>query len=187
MFQDGSFLVAVKHVLATTPIWLYFAFLYLLFVGYRESRMRVLSFRSVYMFTVIVVLISFEALSSYFTMTSSMVTRWLFGLLFGIGLGGLKIMLVKIDVDRKLQFFRFSGSWAVFFIVIIFLVAKNYVSYQLMKAPALLDNSNFQLLLLILMGAFPGMFVGRFLYCCYRFFFGPYTDLSQYRKKKTSK
>lgn len=157
-------MTTIHYFLINTPIWVYILFAYLMFIGYKSSKARVVSLLKL---CIAPVIFTWMSLHSMFTELHGVYWHsliWVLGLIIGSTIGWLLAIRLKPQVDKKRLLVRTEGSWLMMVLIILIFAYKYYLGFVTAVHPEIISHPGFLWCSLILLGAITGMFVGRVLY-----------------------
>ena len=165
-----------------TPWWVYLLMLYVLIIGIKASKGRIVSLKKLCIIPVIFIAMSIHTLVTSFKITPFSVTTWLMTILIGTLLGWLFIYRFTLRVDKPHSLIETPGTWSTLIIIIIIFATKYYFGYELGTDPTLAKHLGFEFSLLTVSGLCTGFFVGRVICYLYRLQSNVSVNLSQEKK-----
>lgn len=149
-----------------TPWWVYALLVYLLWVGIRAARPRVVALKKLLILPIIFTLLSLHTLLTSVVLSPLTIGAWAVALLVGGAIGYAQISRQTLQVDRARGLLRVPGSWSVLVLIVIIFASKYYFGYSLSIDPQRAHHWPFALSLLAVSGICTGLLIGRFT--CYR-------------------
>ena len=154
----------IRDTLLQTPWWVYVLLIYLIRIGIRASKERVISFKKLLILPVIFTAMSVHTLVSSFQIDLSLGLSWLISIFLGGLVGYLLIRKHNIKVDRKNLLIQTPGTWITLVLVLIIFASKYYFGYELSVDPGLIKQTAFEFSMLFVSGVCTGLFIGRFTF-----------------------
>lgn len=152
-----------------TPWWVYVLLIYLIYIGVKASKTRVVKLPVIFIIPLIFVGISLHTLFSSFSIDGVAMLTWLCAILFGLMLGWRQIYHYVLRVDKEHQLIQVPGTWSTLTIVLAMFAAKYYFSYELVTNALFVSSPVFKNMALIIFGVAAGFFIGKLLCYLYRF------------------
>jgi fucose 4-O-acetylase-like acetyltransferase len=172
-------MTSLWDTLLSTPWWVYVLFIYLVLIGIKSSKTRVVSLRKLFFVPAIFLVLSAHTLLTTFNITPITVGAWALALAIGVVLGFLQIARLNVAVDRAHKLVKVPGSWTTLVIILIIFFSKYYFGYALAVHPDYTNNTHFELTMLAISGLFSGALVGRLVCYLYRMTSMPSVNLHQ--------
>lgn len=167
------------YFLINTPVWVFILFAYLIFIGYKSSKTRVVSLKKLFIAPIVFTLMSIHSMIHELQGDYWMALVWLLGMVIGASLGWLQVHRLKPQVDKQHWLVHTQGSWVTMILVILIFGYKYYLGYITAVQPDIITHTGFLWSSLIIIGAITGMFVGRLLYYIRCFYVLPSVDLKE--------
>lgn len=152
-----------------TPWWVYVLLIYLINIGVKASKTRVVKLRVIFIVPLIFVGISLHTLLTSVSIDGMALLTWSCAIFFGLMLGWGQIYHYVLRVDKKYHLIKIPGSWSTLVIVIAMFMAKYYFSYELVTNTLFVRSPIFESSALAIFGASAGFFIGKLLCYLYRF------------------
>lgn len=171
--MSSSILLILEH----TPWWVFVLFFYCLWIGLKARKPHVLPLWKMFIIPLVFVYLSLHTLIHALSPSATIYLTYTIALFIGMVLGAIQLFFQKIQVDRASQRIHISGSWFTLIIILIIFASKYTLGYQMASDPMLLHNTTFELTLVLISALTSGMFVGRLLFCLWRFIKGPFVTL----------
>lgn len=160
------------------PVWVYVLFVYLMIVGIKSTKPRVISLMRLFIIPIILILISFSNLiafkHNYFN-----IILWTVLFLIGVSLGWWQIRWLPIKVDKKHWLVRTPGGYSTLVLILIIFSIKYYFGYKTTVDPQIISNMYFLIAFLSISGFCIGFFIGRLSGYLFKMHRGLQVDLSQ--------
>jgi hypothetical protein len=169
----------IIQFLKNTPTYVYFIFIYLMYVGIKSCRNRVVSIIRTPIIGMVFLYLAGNTIYKSFPDTGAIWGVFLLFLTAGAFLGYLLVYKQKIQVDKKKNLIALPGTWTTIIILFIIFTCKYYIGYIHHEKIEMFQNRGFQFFALGIMGVSSGLFVGRSINYFYRYFTGPYTELTK--------
>lgn len=147
-----------------TPWWVYVLLGYLIAVGVKASKVRIIPFWKVFVLPTIFLFMSIQTLATMETIDYLNTSSWIAAMLVGSLLGWWQVKCLDIKIDKKHSLIQIPGSWDTLLLILIIFIAKYYFGYEQATNPVLAVQLNFKVSMLVLSGVCTGLFLGR-LFC----------------------
>lgn len=153
-----------SQVLGGTPWWVWFIFIYVLIIGVKALRPRIVS---IYRLTLMPLLFVFLSIHTLFIVPLDFirVTYFLLTSLIGVGIGFWQISRLYLQIDKKQKYIAVPGSITTLLLVLVIFASKYYFGYTIDTNPLMMQNNAFVWSMLAISGICTGMFIGRAI--CY--------------------
>lgn len=171
-------LKTIWEILIHTPWWVYLILAYVLNVGIRASKTRVVALKKLFIVPAIFLFMSIHTLVTSIKIDIFTVTIWSLAILLGTGLGWWQIARYQLQVDKKHGLIRLPGTWSTLLIIAIIFITKYYFGYQQAVNPDFANQASLIYSLLAVSGICTGLFIGRLICYLYRMETNPQTDLA---------
>lgn len=146
-----------------TPWWVYLLLVYLIIVGLKASKSRIIPFWKLFVLPTIFLSISIQNLTTIENIEYLSISSWIVAMLVGSLLGWWQVKRLDIKIDKKSSLIQIPGSWDTLLVMLIIFVAKYYFGYEKATNPVLVAQLNFKVSMLALSGVCTGLFLGRLL------------------------
>ncbi|MEE8392979.1 MAG: DUF6622 family protein [Rhodospirillales bacterium] len=150
------FLAFIAH----TPVWIWFLFAMLIWVGHRRSRPRVTTLRTMLILPLVILGVYFNFMWG-FTLDSGSLGGWALGLGAGVLLGWLITRGQPVRADHENALVGLPGSWTTMIIIVLIFTTRFYFGYYFTTYPELKFEPIYILARLTTIGFFTGLFFGR--------------------------
>lgn len=168
----------IINVLFHTPTYVYFIFVYLVIVGIRTARDRVVSLYKSMVVVAVFLYLSINGIAKLQLDYGYYLALFMI-LAASAYLGWLQAAKRKILIDREKMLLSLPGSWATLVLVFVIFSSKYYIGYKSSLDPSFLLSSPAKLLAIVTSGFSSGAVVGRFINYIYRFKADKHTALSK--------
>jgi len=148
-----------------TPWWVYLLLSYLIAVGIKASKMRIIPFWKVFLLPTIFLFMSIQSLTTIEMIKYLSVGSWIVAMLVGILFGWWQVKHLDIKIDKKRSLIQIPGSWDTLLVMLIIFIGQYYFGYEKATNPVVVAQVEFKVSILILSGVCTGLFLGRLL--CY--------------------
>ena len=161
-------MIMVTETLRHTPVWVYFIFVYLLYVGIRSMKARVMSVKRIVIMPLVFIIWSgvSMALSGRF---ETVIVGWIALLPFGMLAGYIQTRRFDIQVNRKLGRIKIPGTISTLVIIALTFSFKYFAGFMNAVYPDIANGNVFQPTIFAVSGFFTGIFVGRMILYLHRF------------------
>ena len=161
-----------------TPVWVWFLFGYLIYRGIKGLKSRIMPLSNVFIMPGIFLALSLQNIVSRMCAcfdTTIFLTYLLF-LLFGIVIGWMIVLRMKVVVDKKRHLIAMPGSVFVLIFTLLIFGVKYFFGY--MKAVNPEAISFFAIVSFVgISGVIAGITIGRMLHYLYLYKKASHTDL----------
>lgn len=144
-----------------TPWWVYLLLVYLIIVGLKASKSRIIPFWKIFVLPTIFLSISIQNLTTIENIEYLSISSWIVAMLVGSLFGWWQVKRLDIKIDKKGSLIQIPGSWDTLLVIIIIFIAKYYFGYEKATNPVLVAQLNFKVSMLVLSGVCTGLFLGR--------------------------
>ncbi|MDF1795000.1 MAG: hypothetical protein P1U63_00545 [Coxiellaceae bacterium] len=151
----------VKGFIVGTPWWVYLLFVYLIYIGFKASKGRIVSIYKMLLLPVIFGWLAIDTIMQDFTIDAWAMTSFIVSLIVFTWLGYLHVIKMKCEVDRDHRLVKASGTWSVLFLVLIIFFSKYYFGYQLAVNPDIVHNRHFEMTYIAVSAACIGYLLGK--------------------------
>lgn len=155
----------IKNAISGTPVWVWVVFVYLLLVGLKATRNRIIYLPKLYIIPIILIGLQYDTFISgnvfYIALYFSL-------LCVGLGIGVLSVLRTPIKIFKDLKSIELPGSYSTLIILFLFFCVKYIFGYLQATNPMLYGQNEF--LEISIGAAFSGFFLGRTLNYTYRFY-----------------
>jgi hypothetical protein len=159
---------AVTGIMKHTPVWVYFIFGYLVYVGIQSTKTRIVSVKRVLILPIVFAVWSLGSLVTSGQFESKII-GWLAALPVGILIGCLQTRRLDIKVDREHSRIRIPGTISTVIIIILTFSAKYYSGFMNSQYPAVAQGIIFVIVMSSISGLFAGILAGRMALYLYRY------------------
>lgn len=159
----------IYQLLINTPWWVYLILIYLIIVGIKASKTRIVSLKKLFIIPLVFLIMSIETLISSFKIDLLNFSIWSLGILIGAIFGYIQTYRYKLKIDKENGLLEIPGTWSTLVIISVIFIAKYYISYELAVDPAIINENVFEISALLVTGVCTGLFIGRL--CCYLYRF----------------
>ncbi len=161
-----------------TPWWVYVLLVYLIIMGFKASRTRVIELKRLFIIPALFTFLSVQTLLSSFKVDTFSILTWVIAILIGVAFGYLQIIRHKLRVDKKSFLVEMPGTWSTLVLIIIIFTSKYYFGYELSVDPQIAQQTLFEFSMLGISGVCTGLFIGRLFCYLYRFVTSESVELS---------
>ena len=161
--------IKIYEAILGTPIWVWLALVYLIFIGIINLKTRVQKLYTIFILPVIFLLIFIQSLISNYKFSLYPWTIWLTALFLSIIFSWLLFKNIKIKADKQKKLIQIAGSKSTLFLVLTVFIVKYFFGYVEDVKPLISENSIFITLKLIFSGGISGLFIGRALCYLYKY------------------
>ncbi len=168
----------IWQIIIHTPWWVYLLLIYLIRVGIRASKTRIVTLKKLFIIPLIFTFLSVHTLITSFSLSVFTVTIWVVAILIGAILGWFQIYRYKLKVDRQHLLIQVPGTWSIMILIVIIFATKYYFGYELAVDPKLVEQTGFEFAVLAVSGVCTGLFIGRLVCYLYRLRTAPSIDLT---------
>ena len=156
---------AIWQAAVHTPWWVYLLLCYLIAVGIKASKVRIIPLWKAFVLPTIFLSMSIQTLTTIETIEHLSIGSWIVAMLVGSSFGWWQVQRLDIKIDKKRSLIQIPGSWDTLVVILIIFIAKYYFGYEKATNPVLVTQLNFKISVLVLSGGCTGLFLGKL--CCY--------------------
>jgi hypothetical protein len=170
LVRSEFMLVEIWQIAIHTPVWVYLLLIYLIVVGVKASKTRVVKLQRIFTIPAILAVMSVHTLMTTITLVDYLiVSSWIIAMLIGILLGWWQVKRLDIQIDKKRLLIQIPGTWSTMYILLTIFVAKYYFGYEKATNPILMEQLEFNVSMLAVSGVCTGLFIGRLIAYLYHF------------------
>lgn len=151
-----------SEILARTPIWVYGVFVGLVFLGYYQSKDKLLEHNKIFILPIIMVIYSCTSLFSTFGAQLSAILCFNVAIML-IAWNGRQLDMIKNSIFYlpETNTFLFKGSWVWLGLIMAIFFTKYTVNVLIARQADVIGDPSFINLISALYGAFTGLFLAR--------------------------
>ncbi|MDF1654858.1 MAG: hypothetical protein P1U34_07055 [Coxiellaceae bacterium] len=153
----------IKGFIVGTPWWVYLLFIYLVYIGFKASKDRIVSIYKMLLLPIIFGWLAIDTIMQDFTVDTWAVLAFIVSLAIFTLLGYLHVIKMKCSIDLEHKLVKSPGTWSVLIIVLIIFVSKYYFGYQLAVDPSIVHNRHFEMTYIAVSAACIGYLLGKVL------------------------
>lgn len=113
-----------------TPWWVYLLLGYLITVGIKASKVRVIPFWKVFVLPTIFLSISIQNLTTIENIEYLSIGSWIVAMLVGSLFGWWQVKRLDIKIDKKCSLIHIPGSWDTLLVILVIFIANYYFGYE---------------------------------------------------------
>lgn len=163
----------ILQALKGTPLWVYLLFVFLIWLGVKSIKTRVLSIYRLAILPTFITFMGIQTARSAFSISFLPVFAFVLALILGGALGMREMGKKMLRVDQKRHLVEVPGTWMTLILILVIFSAKYYFGYALARDPTRAEDTTFELSLLSVTGLCVGLLVGRFVIYLYKLIKGP--------------
>ncbi len=163
-----KWLLEMEAVLSGTPWWVWVLFVYIIMIGLKAKKARVVPLYKLLIVPILFVSLTLHTLTEV-PLSGVNITGFIVPTLLGLGLGFWQIWRLHLKVDKKRKLLHIPGSWVTLILVLIIFSSKYYFEYSETMNPLIVEEVGFVLSMLAISGLCTGIFIGRVICYLYRF------------------
>tara|TARA_R110000744_G_scaffold243020_1_gene360031 strand:+ start:75 stop:572 length:498 start_codon:yes stop_codon:yes gene_type:complete len=153
--------VQLSALISHTPIWVFVVFFILLFLGFIQTKVRVVAVKTVFILPVAMIMFSFFGVYAVFGLSFLALSLWAMGLVTTLVIG-LKLDYPKlVSFDAQCNKLTIPGSWVPLVFMMAIFFTKYFVGFAVARELPIVNEDLFMVLLSLLYGAFSGVFLSR--------------------------
>lgn len=168
----------VIGALEGTPWWVWALLAYLIYVGWKRTKTRIIRHRRIYILPAIIFIIELESVIRLFDGSALRILLWIGGLLIGIAVGWLVIRPMKIRADKDRDLLEMPGSWSSMAALLIIFAVKYYFGFMQAVARERMAEPGWVDIQLAVTGALAGWLIGRAGCFLWKFWNEPHNELA---------
>ena len=116
----------IKDFLINTPVYVYFIFSYLLFIGIKSTKKRIISFFRVIILVILFIYLSINNILKFPVNSLDFILLGLSLLVFS-SISWKLTSLQKIKVDKEKLLFSLPGTWTNLIVLLLIFTTKYYI------------------------------------------------------------
>jgi len=151
----------ILEILRRTPMWVYFLFAALIFLGYTQSRTRSVSAARLAILPVVMAAFSLYGVLSGFGASPAPVAAW--ACLLAVSAAGFAALDLSRGATYANGVFTVPGSWLPMAVILIIFFTRYAINVSLAISPGLRGVQPFAITVCALYGLASGFFAGRML------------------------
>ena len=152
---------ALIQIVRHTPVYVFLALAYGLFVGIRALRSRSMLVPTMPILPAVFLVLSIGSLISTASTLPITVFAWIVAVGTGVGLGASLLSANVLAVDRGRSRVTLGGDLSVLVLFVVFFGVKYFSGVVHATRPALASNPAFAIAMMVLSGISTGIMVGR--------------------------
>ena len=149
------------RIVGNTPLWVWPLLLALLWLGFDQTRARVVGLRRILLLPAVMTGLSLSGAMTSFGAGPLVLLVWSIAVCIGTGLAVKRPAVSLARYDPATALFHLPGSWAPLALILGIFSAKYATGATLAMQPALAASIEFSTLVSAVYGVFSGIFVGR--------------------------
>lgn len=149
------------EILTHTPLWVFGLFVLLVYLGWQQSRERVVNQYVIFLLPIGMVALSYAGMLSSFGSHILPLTLWLVSLVIILFIFVMCLSVKGVTYDRSQGKYTIQGSWLPFVLMMAIFFTKYAVGVMSALSPDIVDNQIFVVLCSVLYGLFSGIFLAR--------------------------
>lgn len=153
------------NAITGTPTWVWVIFVYLLLIGYKATRTRVIYLPKLYIIPIILIGLQYKLFLSGNLFN---IVLYLSFLSVGVGIGILSVLKTSVKILKELKSIELPGNYSTLILLFLFFCIKYIFGY--LQATNAVLASEYAFLEIAIVATFTGFFLGRTLNYTYRFF-----------------
>lgn len=171
----------IFKILSSTPVYVYLILCYLLLVGIRAAKNRIVSLNrillsyGVFAYLAISAILKFQLTFSNYILLLSVLILFSF-------LGWLSIAKKMIKIDQQKKLMALPGSWITLLLVLIIFSSKYYLGFKSYQDPIYIMSLEAKIITISTSSFSLGLILGRLSNYLFRFKFSEHEDLSSKNK-----
>ncbi len=113
-----------------TPWWVYLLLVYLITVGLKASKARVIPFWKIFVLPTIFLFMSIQNLMTIESIEYLSIGSLIVAMIVGSLFGWWQVKRLDIKIDKKYSLIQIPGSWDTLLVILIVFSAKYYFGYE---------------------------------------------------------
>lgn len=167
-------------ILLGTPWWVIALFCYLMYVGLKLGKTRLVPLKRLVFVPALFLIWSFFSLATKYPLNFFTTTCWSLSTLGGYYLGWYMLSKKPIAVDKNQKLILLPGSWLTLISFLLFFAGKYLFGATYALHPELRSSLLYTLPDIALSGIISGRQLGNLLCLIYKFKFTPHSDLQDF-------
>jgi hypothetical protein len=162
-----------------TPWWVYVLLFILIVIGIQASKTRTVTLYKLFIMPIFFSVMAIHSLTAYLNITFISVGSLASAALIGILLGFAQVYHLDLQVDQKKRLLKMPGTWSTMALILIIFISKYYFGYEIAIDPSRLQDTHFEIMMLLVSGICTGLFIGKLAGCLYHLQHGPHVNLTE--------
>ena len=150
----------ISDIIINTPIWVWPLFAFLIFIGFRCGKMRVVKLNFLYIMPSVYLALSLKNIITT-EVNIIMIAGWLGGILTATYVSWYFHRNVIVSPDHKNKLIRLPGEWLTLSLIIVYFSIRYYYGYKTSITPEITQDIQFMTIFNIIFGMATGLFFGR--------------------------
>lgn len=151
-----------NQFIINTPFWVWVLLVYLIVRGIKARKPASTTLVKIATLPVLFTLIGFCDLFLIYPLNLTTSVSWCAGIIFGACVGWYMIEIKKITINKKNKTIHRPADYTLLPLILLTFIVKYCLGAINFIKPALIHNSLFSILFLVLYGFFTGIFIGKF-------------------------
>jgi len=165
----------VIQIFKGPPLWVWALLIYLLYVGFKALKPRVMSLKKIGILPTVFLYFSIQRLATNINFFNSLV--WICSTIIGVLLSLILFKNIKISADKKNNLLKLPGSYSTLILILVSFSIKFYFGFQIGKDPNVLKDADFFYRYIMGSTISFGIFLGKTFLYLYKFKKAESTDL----------
>lgn len=166
--------ISIWERIADTPWWVYALFVYVAMVCFIATKPHTVTLKSLYITSAIFIPISIISICLVLPFSFYNMLIWAIATLAGAALGWLQFKVMKIKAIKQESKLHIPGTWSIFLLAGLVLVANYYYGDTIKLDLSLLLLPKYTPYVLAIYGVLSGLFIGKIIYSRRCIKSGPY-------------
>ncbi len=173
----------ILKILSKTPYWIFLVFGYLIYLGIKSTKKRIVSITKLSIISVVFLIFSIKHLNFLWDISDFIAYIWLGTILIGIFFGWISFVGKEVIVDKKRGLVQIPGSYNVLFIVMFVFISRYIIGF--ISAITLdLTIEPYMIFLKVFVSSLPaGILLGRLLFIFKNHTYGPFKELYKIKEE----
>lgn len=149
------------QILQHTPLWVFGLFIGLVFLGYSQTKTRLLSVKRLIIFPIVMLSLSVLGIASSFGIHLLSIAMWLCGLSLAFAINYWVVSPRDVRYLKDEQVFSIPGSWLPMVLIMVIFFTKYLVGVLLALHPETVHTPRFLVSACLVFGLSSGLFLAR--------------------------
>lgn len=163
--------------MSSIPTWVYLLFFGLLYLGIRRCFTMTIKVKQLILLPAALLWLSLDGLLQALHITYHSLWSFALGILLGSYFGFRQVSKAEIHGDRRQNFIEIPGDWSYLVLIMSVFFIEFFIHYATGAFPNIIHEPVLITILLMILGFFVGMTIGRNGCYYYKFTIAPHTDL----------